>query len=359
MDPGRVIEEVLRWVRLDRGDRSRRRSARVSALEASDENPAFAPSEITQAVRRVIAIAERVWGEDPSPVVEDRDRVVVRWAELRRRGVTRAASRPRVDLFRVVHRGSEGESQVWLRVRLRLRHALVPGFWDDRRTLDEEWVLTLRDGEWSLISADRFPRHAARRRPSVASAGDDLDRLRFTSLDELTTDPRQEVSSAGGLTDDGRPPDYQLGDLALVDDRFSPVLIEAVLGRSLNAWEQAVLSKTGHVAFQGMAHTTVIRDLILPETSWPQTFLSVSHPRLDSWKALAVGAADTPAWIEVQLTVSAVHHLGRRRGNTDPTRHGDPVRPQPMTLRWTLTADPTIEGRWRLTGSSNPAAHLT
>jgi hypothetical protein len=73
--------------------------------------------------------------------------------------------------------------------------------------------------------------------PLIASPASDEERLRETGLQELGAAGAVTGANAGALVDPDAPPSEKLNDLALLDDRFDPALIEATIKLIVEAWE--------------------------------------------------------------------------------------------------------------------------
>ena len=267
----------------------------------------------------------------------------------------------RIDLLRIENRGREGRDQVTVRVRLTL---ITPGLrrldHRRRRWIDERWTLLLIKGQtWRLVKAEGFSTEAMSLiGAQITNPAEDDQRLQEQALGELVVvhDPAVEIAS---LTDRQAPAHQQLLDLSVVDDRFSPAVIEVTLKRLIELWEQA--TKAGQVKDQmaQYADRDVIRGLTLPQTIWEQTTFVITDASMSNWKPLKIKDDERDgAQLEVELKVSAVRYLMGRPGTRGPQPPGNRDKPRQIHLRWTLQSTDHHDPPWRLIATSNPAADL-
>ena len=284
----------LRLLALRRAPRARR-----AAEQAALDDPAFAPERIEAAVAGML----------PD--------VLGRHADL--------AGRPRVDILSVVNREREAEDRVIVRVRARLTTG----------PMDERWTLVHRGARWRLAADSGDPlAPALLQAPLIASPQDDSARLREQSLQELSG---AGAPRPGELVDTDAPPLQQLRDLAVADERFDPMLIEAALEHVVQAWEQS--SDASDAPLLAVASGAGAHALQFPDSG--QGRRRVRDGRLQHWEVTRVDAAATPAQVQVRVRVRAALR--------------DERHPRPLNLVWTLALQETTRAhpRWRLIRSAD------
>jgi hypothetical protein len=285
----------LRLLALRRAPRARR-----TAEQAALDDPVFAPERIEATV------------VDMVPDVLGRD------AHL--------TGRVRVDILGLINRAGDSEDRVVVRVRARSRRG---------GAIDERWTL-VRDGDaWRLgaVAGDPLARSLLQA-SLIASPKDDTKRLREQSLQELSD---AGAPSPGELVDSDAPALQQLRDLAVADERFDPLLIEAALEHIVQAWEQS--SDGSDAPLLAVATGAGAHGLQFPAPGNGRR--RIRDGRLQQREIVRVNAAATPPQVDVRVRVRAAV--------------SDEPHPRRLTLAWTLALDETTHGqpRWRLTDSAD------
>ena len=144
--------------------------------------------------------------------------------------------------------------------------------WVDPHTIhvDDRWTLGRHGGRWELLDGrgDRFARPVLSR-PLIPTAWEDEDRLREQALTELASDCDRPPAPRRAHEQPGAGARDRLLDLAVIDNRFSPALIDATIRHLLDAWEQETLDRASRL--DPLASTTarwllleaVCKDLLL------------------------------------------------------------------------------------------------
>ena len=339
------------------GARRRDRRAERTAVEASLDDPAFSPDSIRAAVKTIATLGVAVSdGDEPPALRGRRDIALIRaWG----RGVRaeagaflRVDADPTVHVLRVVNREDEAEDRVVARVCMNIardprRSHNLPG---DQTLLaarhvrlEQRWTLGRHGDDWFLLSMSGDPLSSAvMSAPLIASPVDDEDRLREAGLQELGAAGAVAGVSAGELVDSDSTPSQQLIDLALVDDRFDPTLLEATIKHILEAWE-AVSDGSAHPLSE-VATKKGIRSLEYPGGPGGRRY--VRDATLSHWNVSEITSGGVR--VAVQLKAAVYRSDGHSVTGSDSRR-------RKLSLVWTLKLgrDADEAARWRLDDSAD------
>jgi hypothetical protein len=302
---------------------ARRRAprARLAAVEAALDDPAFAPERIEGAVAEILP---QVLGN-----------------------TGRVEGRPRIDILGVVNREGETEDRVVVRVRAHVARSQPAAGLPRVFQIDERWTLVHHGMRWR-VSADTGDPLAASllSSPLVAGPQDDTGRLREASLEELTEPHRQGADAPGQLADPTAPPPQRLRDLAVADDRFDPLLIEAAIGHIVQAWEAS--SDGGDAPLLAVATGAGAHALNFPAPGTSRR--RIRDATLRRWEVTGLDADATPPRVEVRVRIKAAVWT-----DAAVLSAGDAPAARRLELVWTLELDDATHPhpRWRLASSTN------
>jgi hypothetical protein len=352
---------MFRLARVLRDRVARLRGHRV-ALIASLDDPAFDPDTIRGAVGAIAAAVDEIWAGARSDLVSARPdaRLLEEWAaqivQSTGPGV-RIARPPTLRIIGLVNREGEQEDRIVARVRIALRRDTHSMTWPGDGTImatrrarfTQRWTLMRVGGQWYLASAvpaghDRVPFARAR----IASAVDDSARLREAALRELAGNDR--TPHPAELIDHHSQPGTQLTELAMLDERFSPALIEATLRRVIECWEIAGVGS--EAPLRAICTTPAITQLRHPAGAGMTR--TIHDASLNTWTVTRLDAAAAHPTITTQVTINGTW---RNQGARFSGAAGGPFR----TLRevWTLALrdGPDGQPQWRLVHSGPPRGH--
>jgi hypothetical protein len=337
----------LRLTALRRAPRARR-----AAMEAALDDPAFAPERIQASVTEILDVAAAVWANRSDRRVRRRPdgRRIQAWAKERvsRLGDPGLDGEPRIDILSVVNRERDAEDQVVVRVRLRIDRGSGISYAARHIALDERWTLSHRGQSWFLASVAGDPlSKSLLTAPLIASQQSDSARLTEASLRELATDTAASDPAPAELVDHDAPPDRQLSDLAVADDRFSPLLLGAALQHLVDAWGQ--VGDGSQEPLLAVATGSAVHALLHPPV-YRGGRRQVRDVTLRHWDVTAVDAGAQPPAVQVRVELRAVE-WGTARGR----RYGDDRRSRRLKLLWTLELVDARAGgpQWRLAASDD------
>ena len=247
-----------------RRSQRRKREAQVemAAEEAAMEDPAFTPESVKAAtVELHKAIVEAWTARDRAALAElvGAD-LMAEWNrrldDFDRKGwhnITERLADPSVEYLGLVNREGEKEDRVTVRIEAPIRDYTVDASGerllrtddtDDTTTLPEYWTLGRhRDGSWFLVSIEQDAEGGhALRQDIVARPDADTARLHDEAVAEVAiigAVPDEKVKDIAPLTFDGDARTAAL-DMANIDGRFDPDVLEASARRAVAAWAEAV-----------------------------------------------------------------------------------------------------------------------
>ena len=332
--------------------RATRRSRRAerAAVEATLDDESFDPEAIRGAVSEILLIAEdhwRHWGHhDRSPGRSDAHAIAA-WVRVHGlAGAIHLDGEPRVDLLGIVNRESESDNRIEVRVRARLELD-VRRHWVDPHTIhiDDRWILGQHAGRWELLDGrgDRFARPALSR-PLIPAAWTDDDRLREQALTELARDTT--TVNPAGLTDSSAGPRDQLLDLAAIDSRFSPALIDATIRHLLDAWEQETLDHNHRLT--PLAAAGACRQLLEANGADPDVRFAIRDIELAGWEPIALDPDRVPPHLTVSVQIHAIRFV---TDANDGIIAGTSTISRLMELHWTLELANHPSALWQLADS--------
>lgn len=348
----------MRRVRGERRAHKRSAQAGWAALEAALEAQIFSPDSVRRAVARVLELAQDVWdGRDPQDATGPDRQLIAVWAAAHGAGTgTRMVGEPRVDLLRVVNRREEAEDRVELRVRGEIHLGHHDGPLAPRSVhFDEHWTMQHHGDAWQLTYYDDDPfADDVLERPQITGRWDDQQRLQEHSLAELANQDRHAASrgeqSLADLTD---TPYRQLLDLSVIDGRFMPELIHAIVTHLIEAWEESAVDDDRPLA---AITTKAARGTLLRPGPQARSHLALRDAQLLDWKVATVSATSIDTHVDVNLRLSAIRVLYDRETGAHVAGSLD-IRHE-ISLRWRLEPTDSIDVPWRLLSTSDPSADI-
>jgi hypothetical protein len=210
----------------------------------------------------------------------------------------------------------------------------------------EYWTLVMRDGRWTLssIEQDREGEHQLTA-PLIAEAGDDVAGLRDETVVEQAVADRANGDLAA-LTPLDFPDDAAAAarEMALVDQRFEPDVIEVAVRRAVDAWAEAIDGEDD--ALLAISDPAVVNELLYDGDATGRTRVVVRGPRLLGLHVLGLDTRATPPRVAVSADVEGARYVEDR--DTTTVLKGDARRRQAFTLRLDLALGDDPENPWRL-----------
>lgn len=367
----RAAQNVLAYINPFARRRRRRRERRVelAAIEAAQDDPAFAPEVVHAEAERLFRSVQQAWSDD------DRDELTRlagpelahewhrRLRDFARRGWRNEVTIDgpvEVDYVGLANRAAVGEDHVvvWITARLRDvvvdqrgRHIHRKESFGEASRMSEYWTLGKRDGHWIVVSIEqeREGRHQLSD-PIVATPWSDDQRLEEESLAEQAA---AEKPVAGFSVADVASPEFAGDlhaaalDLSLVDGRFAPDLLTAEVRRAVAAWAQAVDGNRGELA--ALASSQALAAMLHPGDSSGRTRVVVRGPEVRSVRIVALDARSAPARMTVEVEVHGSRYIEDR--DTTEIVAGDPHSRRSFRERWHLALEGDDAHPWRIVGA--------
>lgn len=169
-----------------------------------------------------------------------------------------------------------------------------------------------------------------------------------SSLRELASESWGSSITLADLVDIGAPPEQQLRELSVIDDRLSPLLLAATLTHIVDAWEEA--GDGSEAPLREVATKQAARSLFYP--GGPRGRRFIRDAKLEHWKAVRVDLNKTRPSVSVAVNLKAACFRSDGRHVS-----GDDRKLRDLDLVWTLElADGhEHEPRWRLASSEAQA----
>jgi predicted lipid-binding transport protein (Tim44 family) len=354
--------------------RTRAQQVELAAEEAITDDPSFAPEAVKADAGRVYQAITEAWNARDRAALErllGHD-LAVEWSrrldDFDRRGwhnTTEVRSGPVFEYVGLVNRSGDAEDRVTVRVEailhdvVRDRHGRQINRTEDSNqdgvlTQAEYWTLGKREGRWVLFSieADAEGDHnldAA----TVASPWAD-DRLRDEAVTERASAsavPTGQVKEIADLDFDGSARTAAL-DLANLDGRFAPDVLEAAARRALAGWVEAVDGDDS--ALDAIAAPEAVHHMLHPGDPSGTTRLVVRGLQLRALRIVALDpAADPPAMI-VEADVAGRRYVEDR--DTTTVVSGNKDDEVLFSERWRMVLGDDPATPWRIASTESGAA---
>jgi len=352
----------------------RRREHQVELLaeEAATDDPAFAPEAVKASAATLHAAVIRAWNDaDPNALAAllGPD-LLVEWKrrldDFHRKGwhnVSEVLHPPEIEYIGLVNRADDSEDRIVVHVKVRLRDVV----YDRRRqiitrtedlnhdgliTQSEYWTLARRDGGWILVSIEQDLEGAHQlHEPIVASPWSD-DRLHDEAVTERAVAAAvaaDQVRAVGDVDFDGDARTTAL-DMANVDGRFAPDVLEAAARRALAGWTEAV--DGDDAALEAVAAPGVAAGMLYPGDPAHRSRLVVRGLRLEALKITAVDARADPPTMTVEARIAGARYVEDR--DTTTVLSGSRDREVVFTERWRMVLAGGGDTPWRIAGAAEP-----
>jgi predicted lipid-binding transport protein (Tim44 family) len=351
--------------------RKREQQVEMAAEEAAVEDAAFTPESVKTAARDLHkAIVEAWTARDRAALAKlvGPDMMAewnLRLDDFDRKGwhnITERLADPMIEYLGLVNREGEKEDRVTVRIEAPIRDYTVDSSGerllrtddtDETTTLPEFWTLGRHDdGSWFLVSIEQDAEGGHVLRDDIVARPDaDTARIHDAAVAEVAVVgavPDEKVKDIAPLSFDGDARTAAL-DMANIDGRFDPHVLEAAARRAVAAWAEAV--DGDDVSLSLVASPEAIDELLYGGDTSKHTRLVVRGPVLKSLRIAAINAQATPPTMSIEAELT-----GRRyRENRDTTTmiDGSKDKETTFTESWTMALDGNDETPWRLVGSAS------
>lgn len=353
---------------------ARHRELRSAAAAAADEDESFDADRLIANTGAMAVAIQHAWDD------QDRNALAkmlgpdllhewtLRLDDFARRGWAdrvKVTGEPEVRLASIVNRENDADDRVVVHITLPMDNWVdtpygpqFPNGQEGPQTLlSEYWTLGKRDGRWILLSIEQElegehhldapvvvdptadPELSDRSRTELATASaTDLDHAELVGL------------ASTGFSDDARAAAL---DLSLVDDRFSPDVLQIAVNRAVAAWATAIDGANDDL--ERLASEDAVRVLLYGPDASQRIRTVVRGPRVEDLTIDAVTgtpAADdgsvATATASMQVQVHYRARWYREDRETAEVLEGSKDLETERTDRWTFALTDDAEHPWRL-----------
>lgn len=358
----------------ERARQARHLELRSAAAAAAAEDEAFDADRLIADTAAMAVAIQQAWDDqDRSALARMLGPDLLREWTLRlddfaRRGWAdrvRVTGEPEIRLASIVNRANDADDRVVVHITLAMDNwvdtpygpQFPTGQEGPQTLLSEYWTLGKRDGRWILLSIEQElegehhlnapvvvdptadPELSDRSRTELAtSSASDLDHAELVSL------------ASTGFSDDARAAAL---DLSLVDDRFSPDVLQIAVNQAVAAWATAIDGADDDL--ERLADTDAVRVLLYGPDVTQRTRTVVRGPRVEDLTIDAVtgtpggeGGSVATATASMQVQVHYRARWYREDRETAAVLEGSKDHETERTDRWTFALTDDAEHPWRL-----------
>ncbi|MEW6472416.1 MAG: TIM44-like domain-containing protein [Actinomycetota bacterium] len=354
-----------------RGYRRQRRRARgrqveLAAEEAAAEDPIFTPETVKEAALELHADIIAAWNKEDSRTLAEllgRD-LLVEWKrrlkDFKRKGwhnVSTVLHEPTVEYVGLVNRPGDAEDRVVVHIEVALhdvvtnRHGHTNTRNEDSNadgviTQSEYWTLARRNGGWILASIEQEGEGSHHLSAAVVPSPWDDDRLHDEAVTERAVAAAVADEDVREIADVDFSGDARVAalDMAIIDGRFAPDVLEVAARRALVGWTEAV--DGDDAALEAIAVPGVGAQMLHPGDPSRRSRLVVRGQKLRALRITAVDAAANPPAMTVEADITGARYVEDR--DTTTVLSGDKHRETTFTERWRLVLDGHDNTPWRL-----------
>ena len=373
-----VIALVVIWVMIS-GRRDRERSERVerAALEAAEDDDAFAPNKVKAAARDLFTRIQNAWlaGDRKALSKHLGPDLLREWErrldDLQAKGWRNVVANWQPVTVRYVgltNRADDRDDRVVVHIQCMMddyvvtadgRHLYEKGRNSKRCLVQEYWTLGKRDGRWILLSIEDQSegRHEETEALVVAPESDD-ERLREQAVYEQASADKVadgfSIGDAASVSFDGDARTAAL-DLSLVDGRFALDVLETSARRAVEAWAEAVDGDDTDLL--AIATPAAAQALLYP-TGNDSERVVVRGPQLRRLEIAALDPHAEPATMTVKLDLRGRRYIQNR--DTTAVVSGSSSHAVNFSETWTLALQGDDAHPWQIVGVDGrvPAAAL-
>jgi predicted lipid-binding transport protein (Tim44 family) len=359
----RARRERVLWRRHKRAEK-----VEVMAEEAATDDPIFAPEAVKAATLKLHCDIIKAWNDRDTDALGEligKD-LLVEWkrrlADFKQKGwhnVSTVLSGPAVDYVGLVNRAGDALDRVCVHVEVELRDVVYDRHQniitrtedqdaDGRVTQSEYWTLARHNGGWMLVSIEQEAEGSHElSEPIVATPWED-DRLHDEAVTErgvAASVSDEDVRQIADVDFEGDARTAAL-DMANIDGRFAPDVLEAAARNALAGWTEAIDGDDG--ALEAIAAPGMAAEMLYPGDPSHRSRLVVRGLKLRELRITAVDAAADPPSMTVEAKIVGRRYIEDR--DTTTVLSGSKNQEAHFTERWRLELDGHDDTPWRIAG---------
>lgn len=362
-----VIKRYNDWSRRQRASSeaaARNETVRRAAIEASDDDEAFDPDTLVANGRGLFVAVQDAWNDQDSSALSRMlgPELFAEWErrlrDFRSRGLTshaRVIGDPKVDLVSIVNRADDSDDRVVLFITANMEswvenahgeRGYVDGRTGPSLVVQQYWTLTKRDGRWVLMSIEEEAEGRHHLSSQVIAAPEHDPRIAEEARTSLAADDATDSDTAAlastSFDDDARAAAL---DLSLVDDRFSPDVLEIAARQAVEAWTVAIDGPDAPL--ERIASREAVDRLLYEGSSDHSVRTVVRGPQVSEVRIEAIDGQAVPPTMTVAIRYSGAWY--RENRDTQALIAGSRERRSERTAHWTLSLTNVPATPWRLT----------
>jgi predicted lipid-binding transport protein (Tim44 family) len=376
-----VLPRLVRWWRGQQtaGVAARRRVAQrqrrveLAAVEAAEDDAAFAPERVRPEASRLFMDIQAAWDAGDRvrlhrlvapDLLAEWERRLDDFARKGWRNRVQPLGEPSVEYVGLSNRGDDRADRVVVRIEARLHdyvedsHGQRVGRVDTAGEIShvrEFWTLAKRDGAWILQSVEQGAEGSHQLTDRIgATPWADEQAMRDEALVEGAVQDAvpqgTKLTEVADLDFEGDARAAAL-DLSLADGRFAPDVLEVAARRAVAAWIDAVDGDDGSLL--ALADPAAARELLHPGDPTGRTRLVVRGLDVRRISIVSLDAASEPATITIDVELAGRRYLEDR--DTAGVVAGSQTRETSFTEQWTLALNGPAEQPWRIAAVGTPA----
>jgi predicted lipid-binding transport protein (Tim44 family) len=359
--------EHAAWRDKETAGKRRRRAKEVppAARKASEDDQHFAMPEAMAAAETLFHRIQEAWDDRDVPALRAmvNPDLMIEWerrlADFADKGWHNrvAVDTLKMEYVGLVNRDDDDDDRIVMRVSSEMDDYVIDrwgrtiahsGNPSPQSWLREYWTLGIRNGKWMLLSIEQDTEgehHLTD--PIVPLPDEDVGSIRDEVVIDRGVEARApEGTRLGELIDVDFADDALLTakDLALVDGRMDPDVIEVAVRRTISAWAEAVDGEDD--ALLEVAPASVVEDLLRPEG--PKTRLVIRGATMKKATVTHLRAED-PIQVAIDSEVTGVRYVEDR--DTVVVVSGDKDRQVTFLERFVLQLDDDPDNPWKLVGA--------
>ncbi|MCK9249371.1 MAG: TIM44-like domain-containing protein [Solirubrobacteraceae bacterium] len=353
-----------------RAQQNRERSARESqvrlaAVEAAVDDVAFDPDALQATIHERFVQIQKAWDDQDqdalaplmgADLLQEWQRRLADFARRRWHSRAVVSGTPRVQVVSIVNRAADEDDravafiscdmQIWVRTAGG-QEQYLNGKTGRDVTVEQYWTMGKRDGDWILLSIEEYDEGTHNLRAPLVISPDQDHELADRARTELAVgDAALSAADAAGLVSTSLADDAYAAamDLSLVDDRFSPAVLQIAVRRVVTAWTDAIDGPDDSLL--RVADQAAVDRLLYGGDRTHAVRTVVRGATVDEVTIDALDGDATPPAMEV-----TVHYAGawyREDRDTQAVREGSRDRRVRRTVRWRLVITDDQVEPWRL-----------
>ena len=364
------------WLRGKRAVEGHQRTGREqrirgAALEAAEDDPAFAPDAVHAEAAALYCAVQEAWNADDRArlaqlvgpdLLTEWERRLSDFARRDWHNVVEILAGPEVRYVGLTNRDGTAEDRAVVYIEATLRDyvregrsgRIIPqqGTMRTEGQVGEYWTLARRGGGWIVWSIEQSAEGAYHLREETLARADadlrmgDETLIGLASADALPPGYRPAELADLDFAGDARRAAL---DLSVADPRFAPEVLEIAVRQAVAAWAEAVDGDDAPLAT--LASPEAVDELLYGGDQAHRTRVVVRGPRVRRIEIAALDVQSEPPRMQVAAELGGRRYIEDR--DTAALLSGDRDRAVTFTEHWALAlGDDDPEHPWRLAATS-------